>query len=450
MNAAARRSDLAVLGLMACWGYAAGVNGAIAPLLAASFGVGESEIASALGWIGLASLGALALARLTDRIGRRRVALAASVALAPAAIASALADSLFAYVVAQALVYACGTSLLASLTVLVAETADCEQRARAQGRAGLAFVVGTALPLVATAALAPQGIAQCERWRAVWWIAALSGVAWPLAFAWLRDAPEWHAAAPTREFIAVRASVLRRPAPVLIGASAAIATAEVAARSWLFFHAVVTLGLSPRRAFAVIAAGGFASLVGFGAGARLADRCGRRAAFLASAGLFAIGASGYFGASRDVAGDPSWLLFASFAAMGIGGNAATTAFRTHATELVPLRARGAIAGSLAVASASGWVAAMFATSALAAALGSLGFAVVAIVAVTVPTAIGLVLSLPETAHRVGGENSERLREVDVATESLREDHAAQPSQAATAALDHAGAAIAVEQPLRLG
>ena len=76
--------------------------------------------------------------------------------------------------------------------------------------------------------------------------------------------------------------------------------------------------------------------------------------------------------------------------------------------------RGALAGSLAVANAAGWVAAMFATSALAHAFGSLAFAVTALVMVAVPTSIALVLCLPETA---GGRPSSariELREADAA------------------------------------
>jgi MFS family permease len=400
MRTADRRSALAALGLMAWWGYAAGVNGAAAPLLAASFGIAEPALASALAWIGIASLGALALGRLTDRIGRRRVALATTGLLPLAAAASALAPTLPAYVAAQTLVYGCGTSLLAALVVLVADRAEPAQRARAQSRAGVAFLIGTALPLVVCASIAPHGVAQAERWRWLWWIAVLPALAWPCALLWLRDAAAWRAS----EALALGSLVshLRGQAPRLVATAALVAAAEVAARSWLFFHAVAVLGLAPRRALAVIAAGGAASLAGFGVGARLADRLGRRMAFLAGAALFALGATGYFGTSLDSARDPVWLLLVSFAAMGIGGNAATTAFRTHATELTPVRSRGALAGSLAVANAAGWVAAMFAASALAHAFGSLGLAVTGIVVVAVPAAIVLVLCLPETRTGPGG------------------------------------------------
>lgn len=417
MTSESRQSTIATLALMAWWGHAAGVNGAAAPLLAKSFGVSESALASSLGWIGLASLGALVLGRWADRVGRRRVALFASATLPLAAAASALATSLASYVVAQMLVYASGTTLLAALVVLVAEHASPDERAKAQARAGVAFLTGTAVPLIACAWLAPHGVAQAERWRWLWWMAVAPAVIWPFALRSLRDAPRWVTRAADSEApiaVETRGDRGRVRLPILVSAAALIAAAEVASRSWLFFHAVATLGLSPRRALLVIATGGAASLLGFSGGARIADRYGRRIAFLGAASLFAFGATGYFGASLDVAGDPAALLLVSFAAMGIGGNAAITAFRAHATELTPVDRRGALAGSLAVANAAGWVAAMFVTSALAHALGSLAFAVTALVGVAVPAAIALVLWLPETAGGRPSSGRIELREADAA------------------------------------
>jgi MFS family permease len=396
---------------MAWWGWAAGVNGAAAPLVAASFGVSESALAASLGWIGVASLGALGFGRVADRIGRRRVALAAAGVLPWAAAATALAPSLAAYVAAQMVVYACGTTLLAALIVLASERAEPARRAKAQADAGLAFLAGTALPLLACAWIAPHGALDAERWRWLWWAAAAPAGLWPWARRRLSDAPAVRRSTVERD---AAPALLRGRVPVLLAAASLIAAAEVAARSWLFFHVVASLGLSPRRAIAVIAAGGAASLVGFSSGARLADRAGRRLAFLAAAVLFAIGATGYFGVSLDVTGDPTAVLLLSFVAMGVGGNAATTVFRAHATELAPARSRGALAGALAVANAAGWVVAMFATSVLASVLGSLGFAVTALVSVAVPIAIALVLCLPETMGEQPAGETTGLREIDLA------------------------------------
>lgn len=391
----ATRHERAALGLMAYWGYVAGVNYAAAPLLAASFGVSEPVLASAFAWIGVASLAALALGRIADRIGRRRIALAASAGLPFASVASALAPSLAAYVGCQLVAYACGTALLGTLVVMTSEHAEPAQRASAQARAGAAFTLGAALPLLLCAAIAPGGIADAERWRWLWWAATPAALLWPLATRVLRETPRWRGwqeRAPRARRAGLGPCALR-----LLGAAAVVAAAEVATRSWLFLHAVRALGLPPRHAVLVMGAGGLASLLGFGAGARLADRVGRRTAFAVAAACFATGAIGYFGISLATTRDPAPLLLASLAMLGIGGNAATTAFRSHATELTPTSARGALTGAMAVAASVGWIASMSITSALARVCGAFGLAVAALVAMAVPVAVVLVLSLPETA-----------------------------------------------------
>lgn len=398
MNAArGGREREALFALLGYWGFVAGVNGAVAPLLAESFGVSDAALASALGWIGFASLGALALGRVADRVGRRRVALVAATGLPFAAAFAATATSLAGYVAAQLAVYACGTTLLGVLVVLAAEQAPGGSRAAEQGRAGLAFTIGTALPLLLCAAIAPDASSHADRWRLVWAAAVAPVLLLPFVARAMRESDRWRRAAARPRPVASR--TLSRELSALLAAAASIAIAEIAARSWLFFHAVRALGVSPRRAFAVIALGGAVSLLGFAWGGRVADRFGRRFAFEAFAALFALGAIGYFGVSLAWTGDPTSLLGVSFAVMGIGGNAASTAFRSLATELTPTRARGRLAGLLAVAQATGWIAAMFATSALATWLGAIGFAVCALVLVAVAVAMIAVLAIPETAYR---------------------------------------------------
>jgi MFS family permease len=392
-----RGERAALFALLGYWGFVAGVNGAVAPLLAESFAASDAALASALGWIGFASLGALALGHVADRIGRRRVALAAAAGLPFAAAGAAMANSLTAYVAAQLVAYACGTTLLGVLIVLTAERAPGAARAAEQGRAGLAFTIGTALPLLICASIAPDAASHADRWRFVWAAAVAPVVVLPLVARRMRESDRWRRIATRPRIPSPRAP--SRDLRMLLAASTSIAAAEIAARSWLFFHAVRGLGVSPRRALAVIALGGAASLLGFAWGGRVADRHGRRFAFEAFAALFALGVVGYFGVSHGWAGDPTGLLVVSFAAMGVGGNAASTAFRSLATELAPTRARGRLAGALAVAQAAGWIASMFAISALASALGSIGFAVCALVLVAVGLAMVAVLAIPETADR---------------------------------------------------
>jgi len=73
---AAGGPSAALLALMGYQGYTSGIHGSVAPLLAASFGLGDAQVAALFSWIGVASLLALLLGRASDRIGRRRALLA--------------------------------------------------------------------------------------------------------------------------------------------------------------------------------------------------------------------------------------------------------------------------------------------------------------------------------------------------------------------------------------
>jgi MFS family permease len=393
----------ALLALMAWWGYAAGVNGAIAPHVAARFALSDAALAAALAWIGLASLGALALGRLADRLGRRRLALGAAGVLPLAAAASACAPTLAAYVAAQLVTWAAGATLLATTVVMVAEHAPPGGRARAQGRAGIAFTLGTALPLLVSAALAPGG-EHPEAWRRVWWLAAapLPLLPWlarrlPETRPWLRSAAD----APRGGREALLRTPHARRVRVILATATLVAVVEVATRVWLFHHAVRGLGLAPQRAFLVIAAGGVAGLVGFPAGAWLAERIGRRATFAFGSTLFAVGALAWF-APAPPTGPPALLgLTAGFMCLALGANAATTAFRALATEQVPTRVRGELGGWLAGVNAVGWLVAMLGASALAARLGSIGLAVSALSLLVVPAVALVMLGLRECSELDG-------------------------------------------------
>lgn len=394
-----RAGAVAPLALLAYAGYASGVNGAVAPLLAASFGVSEAALAVALAGCGLAALGALVFGRHADRFGRRRVALGAAAALPIAAVASAGAGSIVAYAIAQLGVYACTTTLLATSLVIVAEQAEPQRRASAQARAGFAFTVGAVIPLLLCVALAAS---DPDRWRWLWWAAVAPLPLAPLA---RRHLAETRCAPDAALLVAPSGApdrALRRRGLALLAAATCIGAAEVATRTWLFFHALRALALAPPQALLVITAGGAIGLAGFPLGARLAESAGRRRAFLVSSALFAAGSLGYFGVSR-VAGDPIWPFAAAFAGLAIGGNAATTAFRSLAIESVPAERRGALSGALAVAGAVGWIVSMLAVAGLAHWFASIGAAVAVLVTTAVPAAVALVSIVPETR---GGASEE--------------------------------------------
>jgi MFS family permease len=183
----------------------------------------------------------------------------------------------------------------------------------------------------------------------------------------------------------------------VLGCALLVYGVEFSARTWLFYNPVRTLGLDPRRAGAVLLVCGGLGLVGFRLGGWLSDRWGRRGAFAASSGLFALSSAGYYGLSSHAGAWTVPVLGLSLLGLSTGGNAAVVAFRSLATELFPTRLRGTLAGWTAVCSALGWCGAMLATSWLSDALGGIGPAVTALILVALPAAALALAPLPETA-----------------------------------------------------
>jgi AAHS family benzoate transporter-like MFS transporter len=379
--------------LLLYWGYVSGIHGSVAPLLAASFHLGDAEIARLFAWIGVASLLALAAGGAADAIGRRRALLGCAAGLSLAAAASACAQGPASYLAAQLAAFGLGTALLQIASVSISEALPPSVHARGQARAGLALAVGTALPLLAAAALAgrPDG------WRGVWAVAALPLLGLP----WLaRRLPEtrWKAGAGrARGAPALRAlldGAYRGDALRALGAVVAIQGAEAAARAWLFYYPVRHLDVDPRSATLLLLGAGGVGLAGFPLGGWLADTRGRRPALLAGAALFAIGVAGFYGSTPPPGAAGLGWLFVSLVALAAGGNGALAVFRAHAAELLPTPVRGTFAGLLAVGGALGWSLSMGAVAALADGVGGVGHAVACVVMAALPAAALLLRKLP--------------------------------------------------------
>ena len=397
-DAAARSSRRELLGLAAVFAiasYGTTVNGVAAPYLARSFGLDDAAVARMFGWIALNGVLVLWLARLLDRLGRRRILRASILGLAAGGLASAGAPTLLLFVVAQIGTHACLNTTITAATVMVTEELPLARRARGQSMTAFLGGFGSGVALLLVASLSDREWV----WRVAWGLIAVPLFVFLRFFSALPETRRWENAAGRGEVAKARASDAWRGAHrprtaglvlhVLLGS-----IAGTAAGSWPYYHLVHTLGMSASLASVILFGGGLSGAVGFFVAGRFCDRFGRRATLAAAAFTFNAAMVAFY-LLPD--GATAWLpLGLLFGAASVAGNASIVAFRTLATELFPTRIRSTVIGWFSVTGLVAAVASNFATSALTQVTGSLAEAIAWIALLIVPACLALLVLVPET------------------------------------------------------
>ena len=135
----------AIVILLIYQGYSLSIVGVASPWIAKSFALDQAKLAELFAWMSLSAFGALILARLADRVGRRRIILS-SLVLAPlCAVGAALARHPASFAVSEILISALLGGSVSSAIVLLAEELPVEQRARGQAFAAGASAIGGVL-----------------------------------------------------------------------------------------------------------------------------------------------------------------------------------------------------------------------------------------------------------------------------------------------------------------
>src|SRR3984893_4778302 len=135
----------AIVILLIYQGYSPSIIGGASPGIAKSFALDQSQLAELFAWMSLSALGSLILARLADRIGRRRIILL-SLVLAPlCAAGAAVARHPAPFAFFEILISALLGGSVSSAIVLLAEKLPVEQRARGQAFAAGASAIGGVL-----------------------------------------------------------------------------------------------------------------------------------------------------------------------------------------------------------------------------------------------------------------------------------------------------------------
>jgi MFS family permease len=398
----------ALLAMTGVQGYAMAVNGGAAAFYAADFGLDDAGMARTFGWIGLGSIGTVLLARLIDRLGRRRLFLSCVAGLSVSALATAAATGVVPFIGAQIALGIFVGTLMATVTVVIAEELPIEMRARGQSFAGVANTLGAGSALICVAIV----VGLPGSWRWAWVIAAVPILALPFLHRGFPETARFEHASRRRETRDARVLELfdgryrRRTIGVLFSVFLA-QTTMTATQSWLLYHPERHLGLDPDLVTAVIILGGAGGLVGYPLGARLADRVGRRWTVLVCGSASVVANVAYYWVPADFSPSPAIALGGLFAVGSLMTSASIVGFRAASTELFPTRLRGTLQGVLMALASTAAVVTQFATAALTELLGSLAAAIPVLAVVGIP---GFALFFFRVAETAGLELEEAALE----------------------------------------
>lgn len=362
-----------VVALMLYQGFTMAILGTGASWIAQSFGLDQSGIAPSFAWISLSAFGALALSRMADRVGRRRVVLWAMAGTPLSALGAALAPRLEWLVVASIWMYAFLGAAIAGGIVMLAEELAIQDRARGQSYAALAGALGAGVCII----VMPLTARSIHSWRLLFFGSAIFGLLlWPLMLRLMPESQRWERAAragtPARtSFYAIFNSAYRRRAVVVLLSSLFGASAATATDSWSYFHAVSVVHLSPTVTSMLIVISGGIGLAGFGCGSWSSERFGRVRTVSMAWPFAAIGALWYYWGPPAHFLWPALWLGAGFAWRSVMVNALMVAANSAVTELLPTSLRSTIIGWVALTNALGALIAHSSVALLARPLGGL-------------------------------------------------------------------------------
>lgn len=393
MSAAIR----AVVMVMIYESYSLSVVGITAPWIARSFHLDQAALARLFALISTSALGALALSRLADLVGRRPIMLIAMAVTPVCAAGAALAEGPTAFALFEIGLFAMVGGAVSCATVMMAEELPVEQRANGQAYAGLAATIGGCLGYFIIPVLVKCRVS----WR--WMFApSIVGVPMlPLVAAMLPSSARWNRAASAgsverSNLWGVFAPLYRRRTLALLTCAALDTVAGTAVTTWLYFHAVSIIGLAPYTASAIVLFGSAVGTLGFPLGAWTSERFGRVPTVVGMGIMTWLGAIWfYWGPASGFPFPTLWLGFGyawfrtSSAAMTVGANAATT-------ELFPTPLRGTIIGWQLLNVAGFSILAQSAIAALAAPLGGLPRVIGWLALLGIPSALIFGIFIDET------------------------------------------------------
>lgn len=334
--------------------------------------------------LAIGALGALPLATLADRFGRRRLIAVGVAGFSLANFGSAFVPSLADLAFLKLFAVCFEVLVVGAATALIVEEAPPRSRGQAVSVLALLSGFGTGVTVIAYPIIAPN-------WR---WLYIASGVGVLVApFIWwlLPEGRTWQGVRVTGSALRLLMETPWRRRVLILAAMFALLAVLLEPAGLLYtLYASRVLSWTPVEISVLVVVSGIVGAVSYLAGGFLTDRYGRRApaialtiATAAATSLSFAGATvGFF------VGNVLWSGFAS---------AATPVFGAWSGELFPTRARATAEASIALAGAVGSIAGLQAVGVLSATTG-LGGAIELGGVVAVAGALLLFL-LPETKQQ---------------------------------------------------
>jgi len=351
------------------------------PAIAGDFHARVPALSNLGSVLALGSIGALPLATLADRFGRRRLIAVGVAGFSVANFSIAFTPSLEALALLR-LVAVCFEVLVGGVaTALIVEEAPPGRRGQAVSVLAVLSGIGTGITVLAYPVVAPH-------WRYLFLAGGVGLLAAPMIWTRLPEGRVWQGVRLSGSALRLLIARAWRRRLIVIAATTALLAVLLEPAGLLFtLFASQVLHLSPAAISELIIASGVAGAASYVAGGFLSDRFGRRVPGTALTGATAVAASLSFatGTPGFVTGNVLWSSFAS---------AATPVLGAWSAELFPTRARATAEALSSLAAAVGSVAGLQAVGLLSQSM-SLGTAL-GLTGVVAFLGALLLLLLPET------------------------------------------------------
>jgi len=365
-------------------GYQGSILVLALPAIAADYHATIPALSGLGSILAIGTLGALPLAALADRFGRRRLIAVGVAGFSLVNFGSGFVPSLADLAFLKLLAVCFEVLTVGVATALIVEEAPAGRRGQAVSVLALLSGFGTGITVIAYPLVAPH-------WRWLFYACGAGIPVAPLIWWLLPEGHTWQAVRVTGSAIRLLWEPRWRRRIVVLAAVFALLAVLLEPAGLLYtVYASAVLRWTPTEISLLVVVSGVFGAVSYIAGGFLTDRYGRRgpaialtiATAAATSLSFATGAVGFF------IGNVLWSAFAS---------AATPVFGAWSGELFPTRARATAEAAIALAGAVGSIAGLGLVAVLAATAG-LGGAIELGGVVAVAGALLLFL-LPETKQQ---------------------------------------------------